>query len=356
MSEHSLSTSKRPVLITGGAGFIGANVAHRILRGGEPVILFDNLARPSVASNVEWLRQIHGEAVELRVADVRDAAAVAHAVEECSHVFHLAAQVAVTTSLVDPIGDFEVNARGTLNVLEAVRAQREPPSLIFTSTSKVYGALADVPLRRTESRYEPEDDTIREHGISEARPLDFHSPHGCSKGAADQYVLDYARTFGLPATVFRTSCVYGPRQFGSEDQGFIAHFASQALRGEAITLHGDGLQVRDVLFIDDLVDAFMLARASIAHLSGTAFNIGGGPLNSTSLIELVDQISQLAGQPAEVRFEGWRTGDQRYYVSDTGRFTSLTGWVPRIPLRVGLQELSAWLRGIAVDGATAEAA
>ena len=348
--------SARPVLITGGAGFVGANVARRLLQGGERVILFDNLARPSVARNVEWLRRLHGDAVELRVADVRDAAAVARAVAEASHVFHFAAQVAVTTSLADPGRDFDVNARGTLNVLEAIRAQREPPSLLFTSTNKVYGALGDVSLRKRDGRYEPEDCALRAGGISEDRALDFHSPYGCSKGAADQYVIDYARTFGIRAAVFRMSCIYGPRQFGSEDQGWVAHFMKQALRGEPLTLYGDGMQVRDVLFIDDLVDAFVAARSALPCISGMAFNIGGGPENAVSLLELIDRVAELAGRRVEVRFDAWRTGDQRYYVSDHSRFTALTRWRPRVRVRDGVRELGAWLDEAAAEAPAEEAA
>ena len=349
------SLSDRPVLITGGAGFIGANVAHCVLLGGERVILFDNLARPQVARNAAWLRRLHGEAVELRVADVRDAAAVTRAVAECSHVFHFAAQVAVTGSLADPGRDFEVNARGTLNVLEAIRAQREPPSLLFTSTNKVYGVLADVPLRARDGRYAPELDALREAGLSEARALDFQSPYGCSKGAADQYVLDYARTFGLRAAVFRMSCIYGPRQFGTEDQGWVAHFVSRALRGEPLTLYGDGMQVRDVLFIDDLVDAFVAARRGIDHLAGLAFNIGGGPGNAVSLLELLAQVTEVTGR-IETRFDRWRPGDQRYYVSDCRRFQALTGWAPRVGVREGVQRLAAWLREAELEVAVREAA
>ncbi|XXT17166.1 SDR family NAD(P)-dependent oxidoreductase [Sorangium sp. So ce429] len=334
----------RPALITGGAGFIGANVAHRLLQAGESVILFDNLARPSVARNVDWLKRVHGDRVTLITGDVRDAGAVADAVRRASSVFHFAAQVAVTTSLVRPVEDFEINARGTLNVLEALRALSSPPPLLFTSTNKVYGGLPDVPLQCRDRHYEPEDPKLRASGISEARPLDFHSPYGCSKGTADQYVIDYARTFGLPAAVFRMSCIYGPRQFGTEDQGWVAHFLLQALRREPITLYGDGMQVRDVLFVDDLVDAFLLARKNIRQLSATAFNIGGGPENTISLLELLDMIEELDGKRPATGFEGWRPGDQRYYVSDCRRFSAATGWWPRVRVREGVRKLYGWLR------------
>ena len=232
-----------------------------------------------------------------------------------SQVFHFAAQVAVTTSLTNAIHDFEVNARGTLNLLEAIRDSDSPPPLVFTSTNKVYGGLPDVKLRVRDNRYEPEDDDLREHGIGETRPLDFHSPYGCSKGAADQYVIDYARTFGLPAVVFRMSCIYGPHQFGTEDQGWVAHFLIRALKGQPITIYGDGMQVRDILFVDDLVDAFLLAQANMPKISGQAFNIGGGPENTISLHRAARPDRAAARRRPESRLGAWRPGDQRYYVS-----------------------------------------
>src|SRR3954470_3232450 len=247
------------VLITGGAGFIATNVADRLLRQGCRVRLFDNLSREGVEENVQWLRAEHRGRVEFRFGDVRDSTAVRNALLGVRRVFHFAAQVAVTTSLVDPFLDFDVNARGTLNLLEAVRAMDNRPSLLFTSTNKVYGHLEDLALRSGARRYEPEP-TVARRGISEARPLDFHSPYGCSKGASKQYVLDYARTFSLPAVVFRMSCIYGPHQFGTEDQGWVAHFLRSAAAGNPITIYGDGHQVRDVLFIDDLVDALLVAE------------------------------------------------------------------------------------------------
>jgi CDP-paratose 2-epimerase len=229
-------------------------------------------------------------------------------------------------------------------LLEAMRAQRRPPSLVYTSTNKVYGALGDVPLVERRGRWEPGDLDLAARGISEARPLDFHSPYGCSKGAADAYVRDYARSFGLCALVFRMSCIYGPRQFGTEDQGWVAHFYRQALAGRSLTLYGDGKQVRDLLFIDDLVDALLLAQEKAEELIGRAFNIGGGPQNTLSLLELLARIEgALASRPA-VRFAAARVGDQRYYVSDTGAFTRATGWRPRVDVSTGTARLCAWLR------------
>lgn len=336
--------NKRPVLITGGAGFIGTNLAHRLCSSGQRVILYDNLSRRGVETNYDWLRRTHGRMVELIQADVRDAATLQRAVNDTSQVFHFAAQVAVTTSLENPIEDFEINARGTLNLLEALRKIKNPPPLLFTSTNKVYGDLGEVRLRVRENRYEPEDQPLRQHGFNEQRPLNFHSPYGCSKGAACQYVQDYARTFGLKTVVFRMSCIYGPHQFGTEDQGWVAHFLIQALDGAPITLYGDGRQVRDVLFVEDLVDALLAAQRNIDSISGRAFNIGGGPGNTTSLLELVHLIADLNGRKPVVKFSEWRTADQQYYVSDVRAFSKLTGWNPRVGVRVGVAKLNHWLQ------------
>jgi CDP-paratose 2-epimerase len=260
-----------------------------------------------------------------------------------SAVYHFAAQVAVTTSLERPAEDFDVNARGTLNVLEAIRRSSSPPPLVFTSTNKVYGDLGDVRAVRMGSRYAPASPDIRAHGVSEARPLDFHSPYGCSKGAADQYVLDYARTFGIRAVVLRMSCIYGPRQLGTEDQGWVAHFLLRAASGAPITLYGDGMQVRDVLFVDDLMEAMLAAGRHMDRISGRAFNIGGGPANTTSLLELCDLIGELRGVRPEVSYSGWRQGDQRYYVSDTRAFERATGWAPRVSVRDGVARVHQWV-------------
>jgi CDP-paratose 2-epimerase len=331
-------------LITGGAGFIGANLAHRLLSEGRRVLVLDNLSRPGVEQNLKWLQEVHGDALEVAVEDVRDRAAVARAVARTRQVFHFAAQVAVTTSLADPIEDFSINAQGTLNVLEAVRAQPVPPPLVMTSTNKVYGALDDVPLACEAQRYAPIASDARAYGISEARPLDFHSPYGCSKGAADQYVRDYARSYGLSTVVFRMSCIYGPHQFGTEDQGWVAHFLVRGLDGAPITLYGDGMQVRDILFVEDLIDAFLLAERHIARLAGQAFNIGGGPRNVISLLDLLERIEALQDKRPQVRFEQWRTGDQRYYVSDTRRFQQATGWKPQVGVDEGIRRLADWLK------------
>jgi CDP-paratose 2-epimerase len=330
-------------LITGGAGFIGCNLAHRLLTSGRRVRILDNLARPGVEQNLQWLRENHGDRLQVTVADIRDEKAVKQAVAGTQSVFHFAAQVAVTTSLDDPRDDFQVNALGTLNVLEAARARPVPPFVLMTSTNKVYGDLADLELKASGQHYQPLDTNVRSRGVSEARALDFHSPYGCSKGCADQYMVDYARSYGMQTMVFRMSCIYGPRQFGTEDQGWVAHFILRALRGESITLYGDGKQVRDVLYVDDLVQAFLLAEENGQELAGRAFNIGGGPDNAISLLDLLDSIEALQGRRPATVFDTWRTGDQRYYVSDTRAFEQATGWRARVKARDGIGRLYDWL-------------
>ena len=341
--KHASAPKPPLTLITGGAGFIGSNLSHRLLGSGERVRILDNLSRPGVEHNLQWLREQHGERLDVVVADVRDAAAVARAMAGVGQVFHFAAQVAVTTSLQRPQEDFSVNAQGTLNVLEAARARATPPALLMTSTNKVYGGLEDVALAVEGQRYRPVDAALAARGLAETRPLDFHSPYGCSKGTADQYVLDYARSYGLTTAVFRMSCIYGPRQYGTEDQGWVAHFVLRALRGQPIMLYGDGKQVRDILFIDDLVEAFLLARDHGARLSGRAFNMGGGPGNAISLLDLLRHIEELHGERPLAEFDNWRTGDQRYYVSDTRAFEQATGWRRRVGVADGIARLYAWL-------------
>ncbi len=333
----------RPVLISGGSGFVGTNLAHRLLMRGCKVLLLDNLSRPGVERNLRWLQSTHGDAVRIETADLRDPSAWRHLVGEVSAVFHLAAQVAVTTSLERPRFDFDVNLTGTLNLLEALRELDEPPPLVFTSTNKVYGDLGGLELIEEATRYVPIDPLTEASGVSERTPLDFHSPYGVSKGSADQYVLDYARSYGLRTAVFRMSCIYGPHQFGTEDQGWVAHFLIRALENRPITLYGDGKQVRDILFVEDLVDAFLLALENVDSLSGQAFNIGGGPENTTSLLELLDLIAHLQGEKPLYKLEPWRLGDQRYYVSDTGKFRKATGWSPRTGVREGVRKLYEWL-------------
>ena len=329
-------------LIFGGAGFIGTNLAHRLAIQGRRVLVFDDLSRPGVERNARWLAATHGHRVELRRADIRDADAVLDAMGHASAVYHFAAQVAVTTSLNDPRHDFEVNALGTLNILEAQRAQPTAPPLLYTSTNKVYGDLPGLRLRVDGDRYAPAADSALRRGVRETE-LDFHSPYGCSKGAADQYVLDYARTFGLPNVVFRMSCIYGPHQCGNADQGWLAHFADAALHRRPVTIYGDGRQVRDVLFVDDLLDAMTRALDRIADTRGQAFNVGGGPTRAVSLRDLCGTLEALTGRPMDLRFDDWRASDQRYYVSDLTKLSQTLGWKPSVSVREGVQRLLDWL-------------
>lgn len=334
----------KPALITGGAGFIGTNLADRLASLGRRVLIYDNLSRPGVEMNLAHLKRIHGDLIETEIADVRDEARVQRSVTRASVVFHLAAQVAVTTSLNDPRHDFTTNVAGTFNVLEAVRRQPKPPPLLFTSTNKVYGRLDHLKLSKVGDRYAPEQASTAVAGIDESAPLEFHSPYGCSKGAADQYVLDYARCFGVPAVVFRMSCIYGRYQKGNEDQGWIAHFLLRALRNEPLTIFGDGGQVRDILYAEDLVNAMLAAAAHIDRVKGQPFNIGGGPQRTISLLELMALIARLHGRLPRVRYSTWRTGDQRYYVTNTQKFSGITGWRPRVSVEEGVASLYAWLR------------
>jgi CDP-paratose 2-epimerase len=345
LAAPSLIGEARPVLITGGSGFIGSNLADSLLADGEDVIILDNLGRPGVDQNLAWLKDRHGAKVHPFLADVRDLNAIQPALSDARAVFHLAAQTAVTTSLSDPAGDFEVNARGTLNVLEAIRRAGLRTPLVFASTNKVYGTLEHVKLIERGDRYIPAVKEIRDHGVDETMPLDLCTPYGCSKGVADQYVLDYATSFDIPTAVLRMSCIYGPRQFGTEDQGWVAHFLIRALEGRPITVFGDGKQVRDVLNVADAVDAYRRVHRSIHSVAGRAFNLGGGPANAVSLRQVLAEIGRILQHEPEVISEGWRTGDQPYFVADTRRLQTELGWQARVSWREGLQELASWLSG-----------
>ncbi|MBN8902354.1 MAG: SDR family NAD(P)-dependent oxidoreductase [Rhodospirillales bacterium] len=334
MSAAVLGT--RPVLVTGGAGFIGCNLVDRLVREGEHVLVFDNLARPGVEANLAWLRERHPRHVTSAVADIRDASAVQAAVTGARAVFHLAAQVAVTTSMVDPAEDFGINLQGTFNVLHALRTRRQP--CIFASTNKVYGKLDGIALTLQDDTWMPSDPTHR-RGVSEAQPLDFCTPYGCSKGAADQYVLDWSDSFGVPTAVMRMSCIYGPHQFGTEDQGWVAHFLLRALAGEPITLYGDGCQVRDVLWVEDAVAAYVAAWRGIDRVAGQAFNLGGGPENAISLRQLLQHIGTLTERTPHVRYGDWRPNDQRWFVSDTTKARTVLGLPAPRDWRAGVADL-----------------
>ena len=329
------------VLITGGVGFIGTNLADRLLREGHEVLLFDNLGRSGVEQNLDWLRAQHGGRAHFIQGDVRDSGVVEKAVRGANVVFHLAAQVAVTTSVLNPQEDFSINAQGTLNVLEAARKQKPMPIVLYTSTNKVYGGLEHLRVVERQTRYEFEDLPF---GVSENCPLDFHSPYGCSKGTADQYVHDYHRIYGLPTIVFRMSCIYGPHQFGTEDQGWVAHFALTGLRGSRITIYGDGKQVRDLLYVDDLVELIVRACGNIECTAGQVYNVGGGSLHTTSVwTELQSQLIQLLGKLPLVEYDEFRPGDQKIYVSDIRKAQEQLNWTPRVGIPDGLRRMvEAW--------------
>ncbi|NDU99792.1 NAD-dependent epimerase/dehydratase family protein [Pseudoroseicyclus tamaricis] len=334
--------ARKPVVITGGAGFIGSNLAESFLSEGREVIVLDNLSRPGVEENLAWLTARHSSRLHAVPVDLRDEPSLGAAVRDAEAVFHLAAQTAVTTSLTSPVEDFEVNARGTLNLLEAIRATGRKIPVVFASTNKVYGALADLEVREAGDRVEPADQRHAQ-GVGETRPLDFCTPYGCSKGVADQYVLDYAKSYGIPATVLRMSCIYGPRQFGTEDQGWVAHFLISALTGKPITVYGSGRQVRDVLEVSDAVAAYRLALAHIGEMSGKPYNLGGGAANAVSLRQVIDEIGRITGQPMDVSYAGWRAGDQPWFVADTSALTAATGWRAGTDWRSGLHKLAGWL-------------
>jgi CDP-paratose 2-epimerase len=342
---------KPPVLVTGGAGFIGSNLADALANDGHEVLIYDALARPGVERNLAWLDQRHPGRIEMIHADVRDGDRLADVVARATAVFHMAAQVAVTTSMVDPREDFEINVGGTFNLLEALRLKRDRTPVVFASTNKVYGNLADLAFTCTPHGYAPVDEAIRANGIGEARPLDFHTPYGCSKGAADQYILDYCRSFGVPAAVLRMSCIYGQRQMGTEDQGWVAHFLIRALEGEPITLYGDGHQVRDVLDVSNAVEAYLAAWQRIDRVAGRAFNLGGGPANAISLNTLIREIETIVDHRIAIERADWRPGDQRYFVADTRAAAHALDLGPKVRWHYGVARLAQWLaeeRGLAL--------
>jgi CDP-paratose 2-epimerase len=331
----------RSALIFGGAGFIGSNWAHRLLRTTDAKVhIFDNLSRRGVQHNLKWLQKTASgsDRLQVTIADVRDAAAVERAVQRATEIYHFAAQVAVTTSVSDPRFDLDVNVGGTFNILEAARKTGRRPFLLFTSTNKVYGSLEDRAVVRAATRYSCSEADC----ISESQPLDFHSPYGCSKGAADQYARDYARIYELPTVVFRMSCIAGPRQFGNEDQGWVAHFLYSALRRERITIYGDGRQVRDVLAVEDLMRAFEAVRNRLGRTAGQVYNVGGGLKNTVSLLELIAEIRRFTGHRLEFDTEPVRPGDQPLYVTNFEKLRRDTGWQPQMSLEHILENMHEW--------------
>jgi CDP-paratose 2-epimerase len=329
-------------LITGGAGFIGCNYVHRLLGRGERVTVYDNLSRRGTEANVAWLREQHGdESFRLVVGDVREADALAEATQGIDVVVHLAGQTAVTTSVADPRVDFEDNAVGTFNALEAARHAKPSPTFLYASTNKVYGGMEEVAVIEQETRYAYQDFPL---GISEAQPLDFHSPYGCSKGAGDQYVRDYARIYGLRSVVFRQSCIYGPRQMGVEDQGWVAWLIIAAVTGQPVAIYGNGKQVRDVLFVEDLLDVYDAAIAHIDVAAGQVYNIGGGPAQTMSVwAEFGPRLERLTGRSIPVRYSDWRPGDQRVIICDIRKAGRELGWQPRVGVEEGIRRLHEWV-------------
>lgn len=327
--EPDSGRGDRRLLITGGAGFLGVNAAIHFVKAGWHVTVLDNLSRPGTERNLKWLITRHPTRTTFIKEDVRNAAGLAEHVRNQDAILHLAGQVAVTTSLVDPTTDFDINARGTLNVLEAVRVNNREAPLVFSSTNKVYGKLDE-----------------NNSACKETQPLDFHSPYGCSKGAADQYVRDYARCFHMKTVVLRQSCIYGAHQYGTEDQGWVAHFVHSILNRRALTIYGDGSQVRDLLDARDLCELYLSVVDNIDLTGGEIYNVGGGPENQRNLLEVIEQIGELTNRKPEYSFADWREGDQKYYVSDIAKAKRELGWEPRIDFDRGLRDLIAWAESI----------
>lgn len=336
-------------LVTGGCGFVGSNIACRLLGTGAKVTLFDDLSRKGSPENLDWLRGLG--AVGFLAGDVADRERIAGALRETRPdvIFHLAGQVAMTTSVENPMRDFLTNVVGSVNLLEAVRTECPEASVLYSSSNKVYGALAGVDLREEEFRYSAPGSP---NGIAENAPLDFRTPYGCSKGAADQYFLEYARTYGIRTAVFRHSTIYGGRQHSTYDQGWVGWFCQQALlqkndpSAAPFTISGDGKQVRDLLYVDDAVDCYLTAAEQIGNVAGQAFNIGGGIANSSSLLELFQELEKLLGIRPNFTRREWRHEDQRFFVADCAKVTAATGWRPRVSKQEGIRRTLEWVSGM----------
>ena len=331
---------KKTIIITGGAGFIGVNASDRFAKEGWDVVILDNLSRKGTDLNLAWL-QARCDVNFIKV-DIREADRVANVFKEIKPdvVLHLAAQVAVTTSVVNPREDFEINALGTFNVLEAVRLHSPESFFINASTNKVYGKMEDLGIVERNGRYEYQDLIT---GVPESRGLDFHSPYGCSKGVADQYVIDYSRVYDLKTVTFRQSCIYGPRQFGIEDQGWVAWFTIAAMLDKEITVYGDGKQIRDVLHVDDLINAYQSAIDNQEQVQGCALNIGGGPNNTLSLLELLDYLEGSLHKKITPLWSDWRPGDQPVFVCDLSHAKEKMNWQPSISVDQGVVKLIDWV-------------
>jgi CDP-paratose 2-epimerase len=332
----------RRIVVTGGAGFIGSNYVDRLLNRGEHVRIYDNLSRGGAAKNLAWIDETHGVgAYELVVGDVRDAALLTSSLMDADVIVHLASQVAVTTSVQHPREDFEINALGTFNVMEAARLAGHQPVVIYASSNKVYGGMDDTPLVEQPTRWAYAD---LPGGVPETQQLDFHSPYGCSKGAGDQYVRDYQRVYGIPSVVFRQGAIYGPRQFGIEDQGWVAWFIIAAVLGRPITIFGDGKQVRDLCHVDDLMDAYDAAIDQIDSVSGQVFNVGGGAANTLSIwVEFKPLLEKLLGRSIPVKHDDWRPGDQRVNINNIEKAGRALGWDPQVDVKTGISRLFEWV-------------
>ncbi len=326
------------ILITGGAGFIGTNAALHFLKNKEKVTLLDNFSRKGTKINASFIKKNFPD-VDILTEDIRNFSALQKVVRKHDVVIHLAGQVAVTTSVLNPREDFEINALGTFNVLEAARMAKHKPIVLYSSTNKVYGEFPSKIVRKGK-RYM---DVFHKNGIDEGERLDFHSPYGCSKGVGDQYVRDYSRLYDLPTVVFRQSCIYGVHQFGVEDQGWVAHFIIKVLKKKPITVFGNGMQVRDILYVDDLIHAYERAINKISKVNGEIFNIGGGVENSLSLLELLDKLEKRTNTTIPVTFAEKRPGDQDIYISNNTKIKKVLGWKPSVAVEDGLGKLFTWL-------------
>jgi CDP-paratose 2-epimerase len=333
----------RHYFITGGAGFIGSNYVHRLVQRGEQVTVYDNLSRAGAPRNIAWLEETFGkDAFKLIVGDLRDANLLVESAKDADVIVHLAGQVAVTTSVINPRNDFESNALGTFNALEAARLSDRDPIFIYSSTNKVYGGMEEVEIVEEATRWRYKDLV---EGTPETQPLDFHSPYGCSKGTGDQYVRDYERIYGLRSVVFRQSAIYGPRQFGVEDQGWMAWMMIAAVTGRQITIYGDGKQVRDVLYVSDLLNAYDAAIEKIDRAKGQVYNMGGGPRNILAVwTEFGPILERLLGKKIEVARADWRPGDQRVFYADFRKAKHELDWEPKIDLEEGLELLFNWVK------------
>jgi CDP-paratose 2-epimerase len=329
------------ILITGGAGFIGVNSAYYYANKGHRVVIFGNLSRDGSNKNLEWVQSECD--VEFFRGDLRkfmDLVDVFRNNGKFDLILHFAAQVAVTTSVTDPGDDFEINALGTFNLLEATRRYCPNATFIYASTNKVYGGMEDLKIIKDNGRYMYQN---LSEGVDESRNLDFHSPYGCSKGAADQYCRDYHRIYGLKTIVFRQSCIYGYRQFGIEDQGWVAWFCIATALGKPLTIYGDGKQIRDILFIDDLIQAFELAYKNRNKIAGQIYNIGGGPKNTMSLHELLEFLEKQTGKKIPVSYDDWRPGDQKVFVGNIAKAKRELGWEPTVKPAEGVKRLYTWV-------------